>query len=496
MEQTLNKNNYLEVTTEVFSMPNSLKIKARINAHLNRSTTTTTDPLLKSNCTLPNIKKSSKTPKNLIKPNIFCTTPTNVNTPSYLFSQDISALSKETIKIMKINEPQTFKSDPAETEAINSLDEPEFKPNYTGYPKNSRNNGLYLANSTSPVRKSLYYTRFNFNDPYACSTIMKNHDFTPFQKLVSASGDSNTSSYPYFTRVSREIKKTEQTLVQKLNKKPKAYKECSCTVLNPRISNRQKPNQSDIQALCDDLIPFLKVPQESTFKDSLLIINFEGVIAHVAENKLKLRRGAVKFLSKVHNHFKIILVTNSQRIISTILSVMELKAIKLSGLYLCQGQKSKELANLQRIYTDFAVTEISKLVLVISSLNIEVHRGEPIFPVPQRIRQNLNVTMCPLATDDAPITFLIPHMLINISAKPFEALLGSLQLKTLRAQFNFQEWLKDNRIRFKIIRSTLPHEIIMEKMPVKTTNKLCNLHRKHIPQSEEVPFNYFVLHTD
>ena len=490
----LNKNNYLELTTEVFSMSNSLKTKARINGNLNRSTTITKDSILKNKCTLPNIKKSSKTPTNLMKQNIFNSTPTNLNTPRYIFSQDHSVLPKKNTKVIKFNELHIFMSDPAETDPMNSLDELEYNQDYTFYPKNTKKNKLYLTNSTSPVRKQLYCARFNLNDPYLYSTIMRNHDATPFQKLLSASGDSNTSSYPYFTRVSREIKKTEQILIKKLNKQPKAYKECSCTALHPRIFNRCKPNQDDIHILCDDLIPFLQTTQKNMFNNSLLIINFEGVIAHVAENKLKLRPGAVKFLSKVHNHFKIILITNSQRIISTILSVMELKAIKLSGLYLCQGQKYKELANFQRIYNDYVITEVSKSVLVISSLNIEAHREEPIFPLPQRIIQKLNVTVCPISADDIPITFLIPHMLINMSAKPFEILLATFQLKLLRTQFNFQEWLKDYRIRFKIIRSTLPHEIIMENMPPKTTNTLCNLHRKHILQSEVIPFNYFLFH--
>ena len=194
--------------------------------------------------------------------------------------------------------------------------------------------------------------------------------------------------------------------------------------------------------------------------------------------------------------YKLIILTSTQRILSTILEVMDSKSIKLSGVYYLQSQYNKELAYLHNIYKDFDIKNPTKSVLIVSSLNIELSKGEPIFPLTQRINKHLNITMCPASNEHLPITFLIPHMLINISSKPFEALWSSLNVKVNREQFDFHEWLKDYRIRFRIIRSTLPYEIIIEKMPLKKVNKQCSLHKRNAPYCDEIPFNYFVLYLD
>ena len=238
---------------------------------------------------------------------------------------------------------------------------------------------------------------------------------------MPTTGDSNTSSYPYFTRVSRELKKTETVLIKNLIKKPIAYNNCCCPN-NSRISNKELPTENDIKNMCDEIFCFYNTPQQSIINDCVLIINFEGVIGYIAESKLKLRRGALNFLIKACKIFKIIIVASSQKIVSTILSTMEMKSIRISGIYYRQNEHNKEVVYLQNIYKDFNIKNPNKSVLVISSFNAELSKNEPIFPLTQRINKHLNITICPVSTEHSPIIFLVPHMLINIKIKPFRQL--------------------------------------------------------------------------
>ena len=96
-----------------------------------------------------------------------------------------------------------------------------------------------LSSSVSPIRNKPNASKLKYDDPYVYSKIMKNQDTTPFQKLLSVAADSNTSTYPYFTRVSREIKKTESVFIKKILKTPIAYKECCCSLINHRLSNKE-----------------------------------------------------------------------------------------------------------------------------------------------------------------------------------------------------------------------------------------------------------------
>ena len=54
--------------TEVFQITETMKIKSRIKSQL-KSSVSMQDKKLKSNCTLPHIKKPSKSPKSATKTN-------------------------------------------------------------------------------------------------------------------------------------------------------------------------------------------------------------------------------------------------------------------------------------------------------------------------------------------------------------------------------------------------------------------------------------------
>lgn len=455
------------VKNEGFVRTDTEKAKQSIRIQLNRSITLK-ESQLKGNCTLPNIKIQAKTPMSSEKSKIFEGSLEKNKT----FVKN--RVENSTISLAKIMDKNL-----------------NFKLKPSIYLKSPMKNSL--GKNYTVAGKSIFVSKFKLEDPYVYSKIMGNIEITPFQKILSSTGESNTATYPYFTRVSREIKKIEQICIKKIVKKPIAYHICSCTPINPRVSNRHKPTDSDLQTLCDDLHTVFILPREKTFQSTFLIINFEGVIGEISQKKLKIRRSGIHFLQKVSLDYQLILITNSQRISSVILNILQAKNIEISGLYFISEFNFKELANFSKIYSDFSITSPSKSVLVISSLNSEIYKGDPLFQLPQRLTQKLNISKCPVSADNPPIVFLVPHMLISQSPRPFEVLLKSIKAKNY---LNFQDWSKDNRVRFKVVRTALPIEIIMEKMPVKTTVKMCELHKNTVAQCEELPLNCFMLYIE
>ena len=224
-------------------------------------------------------------------------------------------------------------------------------------------------------------------------------------------------------------------------KNPKAYKDCMCLTSNSKVSIKERPKDEDIKNMCNEIFTYAVESHSTVFSNSAIILNFEGVIGHISENKLKLRRGALNFLKKVSKHFKIIILINSQRIISTIVSLMKTKSILICGIYYVEMGKNKELVYLNNIYKDFSISDPSISVIMISSLNLEISKGDAIFPASFRIKKKLNISMCPISTENIPITFLVPHILINNSSRPFEQLFTSFKLKEKenRTGFDFQE---------------------------------------------------------
>jgi hypothetical protein len=450
---------------------------------------TPTEKKLKSICTLPDIKKTVKPHKIAGQTQVFFPTSSNPIKVS-LESSNIFSITNNSKKI-------NIETDINRTVQPNSNSSFKSTPVYTPKAiKHSKTFSIQLiksSNATPCFRKSFINPKCKFQDPYAYLRIMKNQDFTPFQKLVPAAPDSNTSMYPYFLRVARDVKKTEQITVKKLSRAPKAYKDCGCSSNNPKTLSRQRPKELEIKNMCDSFTSYDIIQYESLFGTSFIIISFDGTMGFICESKLKLRRGAIKFLKKIDKFFKVIIVTSINKIIPIIASVMKNKGIKVSGIYFLEISKNKELMYLDDIYKDFSIKSPSNNVLVVSSLNLDISETDSIFVKQSRIKEQLNISMCPVSLEPSPITFLVPHILINNSSKPFEALLASFRLKDFRPFFNFQDWIRDCSPKFKVYKSSMPYEIVLEAMPFNPITKKCKLHKKDIGISEDLPFNYFVL---
>ena len=482
-------NNLLNPSDSVFQITESLKKNFRIKSKLVRSNTIQ-EPKIKPNLTLPNIAKNSKTPKNAYRSNFLIAPATNSDNSPRCLSSSFNKLKTPNLEILRIQEDQIVPSDPQDTFIPDSSI--LLTSDISGLSKSTCPSKMQFFSSL-PVRKP-NLNKYKFDDPYLYSKFMKNQETTPFQKILATVGDSNTNFYPYFTRVARELKKTEAILIPKIIKNPRSYKNCSCASFSHKSFAREMPKENDLKQMCDQIVPYVINEHDCEIRDCYLVINFEGVIGYISENKLKLRRGAIKFMQKASKLFRIIIVSNSQRIVSTIANVMENKVLKISAIYYFQSAQNKEIMHLGKICADFQIKSPARSVLVISSLNSELSKSEPIFPTIQRIQKKLNVSMCPVSHEYSPITFLIQHMLINLNSRPLDSLWNSFSNKTLNQNFSFEDWLKDFRIKFRVIRSTLPFEIMMEKMPLKKNNTICKLHNKLVLQSEELPFNYFLLY--
>lgn len=276
-------------------------------------------------------------------------------------------------------------------------------------------------------------------------------------------------------------------------KKAKSYNDCSCNTTNYKAFYKEKPQQSNLEALCNIPTPYLFNPNLDSFIQRYIFIFYEGVIGLMTNNnKAKMSSRAVRFIQKVQGNFNIIIIT-SPKSCQSVAEGFERKNLKYSGIYKIDLNKSKELICFDAIYNDFNIKNPLNEVLVISCLNIDVSKNEPIFPNIQRLSKKLNISMCPVSIDSPPITFLIPHLQLSTSSRPFEVLSDSLKPKPNKGHIQFQDWIKECRIRFRIVRSTLPQEIIMENLAFKTCKKICRLHKAKVPSYEEIPFNYFVL---
>ncbi|OMJ77616.1 hypothetical protein SteCoe_22741 [Stentor coeruleus] len=277
-----------------------------------------------------------------------------------------------------------------------------------------------------------------------------------------------------------------------LFKKIKSYNDCTCNTTKFKAFYKEKPKQCNIEALCNNSMPYVINRNLEIFTQPYIFIFFEGVVGFMINNKAKITPRAVSFIQKVQENFHIIVITLPKSC-QYVAEAFERKKLKYAGIYTVDLNKSKELICFDAIYNDFNIRNPLNEVLVISCLNIEVSKNEPIFPNIQRLRKQLNISMCPVSIDSPPITFLIPHLQLSTSSRPFEVLFESLKTKPNKSHIQFQDWIKEYRIRFRIVRSTLPQEIIMESLPFKKCQKVCRLHKAKVPSYEEIPFNYFVL---
>jgi hypothetical protein len=356
--------------------------------------------------------------------------------------------------------------------------------------KNNRSMNL------SPIPKGFLASRFKYDDSYSYVKFMKSHDVTPFNKIISITRDTNFSVFPYLAKIAKEIKKTESAVVVKRVKKPKAYIECLCTGDRNCCFYREKPQDHDIFRICDS--PEVKFVQNFSvlFEKNFIFVIFEGVVGIIKENMIKLRKGALKFLKRIQNLFKIVIICTFFEISKEILKVLENKKIKVSVVLVNRREKSNEFIHLGKVFQELLIENPESQVLIVASLDLEVQKDDPIFPKLPRLTQNLNIKSCPISNSREPTIFLVPNLLLSPTSKPFENLLSSLKSKIIGNSYNFLDWQKTCRGKLKVISSSLPYEKVMEKMPLKKQGLRCKLHKTMIRLTEELPHNYFVIYFD
>lgn len=364
------------------------------------------------------------------------------------------------------------------------------------YKKNNVPNRVNNSLSLSPIPKTFLVTKFKYDDSFAVGKLMKNHDITPFNKLIALGRESNTASFPYLTKVVKEIKKTEPSYAVKMCRKPRAYADCSCSFDKSISFFREKPTESDISAICPPLVAYYVKPHPTLFNENFILIVFEGAIGSLSQDLIKLRRGAIKFLKSIQNFFQLVVVTTNPDQAPSILQVLESKGIRISGFYTYELAKSKELIYLDCVIRDFSIGKPENKLLVIASLDLELGKEDLIFPKVSRMNQKLNIKLCPISNEPTPITFLVPHLNINPSSKIFETLLASLKSIIGIGNYSFMDWIKDCRGKFKVVRSSFPYEKIMQEMPFKRSALKCSLHKSYIRCPEELPINYFVIYLE
>jgi hypothetical protein len=469
----------LDQLNDVFAVPSSMHIKLREKDpdrffH---------DRTLKTTSTLPIIKPVTAVAKHLT---VQGTSPTSLPAMHYLQVPSLTFRNPDSSSNL-----DDSKSEVDSREVLTKPFDSFLRTSVIPY---SRSCPLKTANHR--MLMSPKAVRFRYDDKYVFDNWVRHYDTTPFNKLVHMARDSNLAVFPYLAKVMREVRKVKTVSVQKRVNKPKAYFECSCTAGATRTHYKQMPGEEDLKSFCGE------VREIETFFDNpppfnlFIVVCFEGVIGCVADGKLKLRRGAIKFLQSIDSFYSIILLIQTSSLFPTVSAILSAKKIHILKVYTVAENSSKELAHLEQIYKDFHIKEPSLNVLVMASLNLDLQKGEVIFPSTKRVSQKLNVSLCPVSSSSPPITFLVPHLFINPSAKPFEALLQSFRLSESPLKFSFQDWAKACRAKFKVVRTTLPYEIVMDSMPRQLLGKKCKLHNSVVGYKPEIPANCFILMID
>ena len=109
------------------------------------------------------------------------------------------------------------------------------------YKKTNVPNRINNSLSLSPIPRTFLVAKFKYDDSFTVGKLMKNHDITPFNKLISLGRESNTAVFPYLTKIAKEIKKTEASYTVKISRKPRAYADCSCSFDKSISFFKQKP---------------------------------------------------------------------------------------------------------------------------------------------------------------------------------------------------------------------------------------------------------------
>lgn len=458
--------NYFEIATEALPLPNQNIKYANRGSTLGR-------PLFNPSITLPHLKQMQ--------------TSKSVNTNQQVKKENFIVKNNAVLAPIQTLAKKTEKLESGFLKAkILVIDKIVYKKNNV---LNKVNNSLSL----SPLPKNLFVSKFKYDDSFAVGKLMKNHDITPFNKLISLSRESGPAAFPYLSKINKEIKKTESLYTVKLYKNPRSYADCSCSFNKNIIFLREKPSESDISRLCTPLKPYSTKTHTCLIAENFILIVFEGVIGTLCEDLIKLRRGGIKFLKSIQNFFQLIIVTSNPKQASSILQILESKGIRISGFYTHNPSKSKELMHLGTVLEDFSIQQPESKLLVIASLDMELNKDDLIFPKVARMSQNLNIKLCPVSNESGPITYLVPNLQLNASAKMFEQLLISLKSKVGIGAYSFMDWVKECRGKFKVVRSSFPYEKIMQEMPLKKGFLKCSLHKSYIGHPEELPINYFVI---
>ena len=474
--------NYFEISPEALLIPDHLLSSQKIK-HLGKASVLS-KPLQHPSLTLPYIKHSSQGNKLL-------QTCQSLKQEFQVFSKT-KLLQDNTIKKLKQESPVKDCEGDDQVFAkgkILIIDKIVYKK-ASAPAKNNKSMNL------SPIPTGFLASQFKYDDTYSYTKFMRNHDVTPFNKLISVKRDSNIASFPYLTKIMKEIRKIESACVAKHWKKPKAYAECCCSIDKNICYMRERPSDEDLIELCDSPEVFSIKNYQTLCPETFVFVVFEGVIGFIQKHTIKLRRGGLKFLKDIQNFFKVVIISTTVGLSSQIQQVLEAKAIRISIFLFLSQSKVKEFVNLESVFKSLEIVKPEVQVLLISSLDLEVNRDDQIFPKVQRLSQNLNIKPCPVSNSRQPTTFLVPHILISSTSKPLDQLFVSIKGKIGLQGFSFVDWLKSCRGKFKVICSSRPYEKIMNFMPLKELCLKCNLHRTAVRMTEELPSNYFVLYFD